>query len=87
MHDTAHIAITYWKRVHIYLGTSEGSALNVRQADGFRILFYLSSFGKMIFRTGRFIQKKLQVNQQSVKIERTMSMIEHEIFFSAQVRK
>jgi hypothetical protein len=24
LHDTAHLAITYWKSVHNYLGTSEG---------------------------------------------------------------
>jgi len=25
MHGTAYLAITYWKRVHNYLSTSEGS--------------------------------------------------------------
>ena len=29
-HDTSYLEIIYWKRVHNYLGTSEGSILNVQ---------------------------------------------------------
>jgi len=38
MHDTAYIAITYWKRVHYYWDTSEGSILNVHRSDGCGVL-------------------------------------------------
>jgi len=38
MHDTAYLAVIYWKRVHNYLGTSEGSILDVHRSDGFGIL-------------------------------------------------
>jgi len=38
MHDTAYLAITYCKKVHSCLSTSEGSILNVHRSDGFGIL-------------------------------------------------
>jgi len=38
MHDSACLAIVYWKRVRNYLGTSEGSILNVRRLGGFGML-------------------------------------------------
>jgi hypothetical protein len=38
MHDTAHIATAYGKRVHNYLGTSEGGILNAYRSDGFGVL-------------------------------------------------
>jgi hypothetical protein len=38
MHDTAYLAVTYWNRVQNYLGTSEGSILNVRVSDDFGIV-------------------------------------------------
>jgi len=34
MHDAEYHAITYWKRVHNYFGTSEGSGLKVHRSDG-----------------------------------------------------
>ena len=52
MHDTAHVAITYWRRVCLYFGTSEGSTRNVHRSDGFEILIWLSSSGR-----GQLIQK------------------------------
>jgi len=38
MHGTANFTITYCKRAHNYLGTSESSILNVHQSDRFGIL-------------------------------------------------
>jgi len=38
MHDTAYLAVTYCKRVHNYLGTSEGNIFDVHRSDGFGIL-------------------------------------------------
>ena len=34
MHDTAYLSITYRERVHSYVGTNEGSILNVDWSDG-----------------------------------------------------
>lgn len=42
MYDTAYIEITYWKRLHNYVDTSEGSILNVRPSEGFGILIRIS---------------------------------------------
>jgi hypothetical protein len=38
---TAYVATMHWKRVRIYLGTREGSILNVQRSDGFGILICL----------------------------------------------
>jgi len=35
MHDTAYLAVIYRKKARNYLGTSEGSVLNVHWSDGF----------------------------------------------------
>jgi len=42
MYETAYFPITYCKRVHNYLGTSEDNILNVHWSDGFGILISLS---------------------------------------------
>jgi hypothetical protein len=49
MRDTAYLAITYWKRVNNYLGTSEGSILNVHRSDGFGIWFNYLDLGEGFF--------------------------------------
>ena len=52
MHDTAYLAITYLKRVHNYLSTSESSILNVNRSEAFGILIQLSSSVRRILRRG-----------------------------------
>jgi len=42
MYETAYLAITYYKRVHNYLGTSEDNIVNVHRSDSFGILISLS---------------------------------------------
>lgn len=49
MHDTAYLATTYWKRIHNYLGTLEGSVLNVHRSGGFGILFDYLYLGEGFF--------------------------------------
>jgi hypothetical protein len=59
LHDTAYLAISYWKMVSSLLGTSEGSIVNVRRPDGVGILFELSLSGRRLLRRARLIQKML----------------------------
>jgi hypothetical protein len=56
MHDAA---MTYCKSVHNYLGTREGSVLNVHRPDSFGIVIELSSSGGRLLRRGRLIKKML----------------------------
>jgi len=42
MRDVTYLAIGYRKRVHNYLGISEGSILNVLLSDGFGVLTFWS---------------------------------------------
>jgi len=37
MHDTTYLAMTYWKRVHTFLDTSEGTVVFVHPSDSFSI--------------------------------------------------
>ena len=46
VHDSAWLAVTYWKTVHRYSGTSEGSILNVNRPDGFGIDGIICSWEK-----------------------------------------
>jgi len=68
-HDTAYLAVSYWKTVRDYWGTREGSILNVHRSDGFGISLELPSSGRKLLRRGTSIQNMLSNEELFIVLE------------------
>jgi len=69
MHDTAYLAVSYWKTVHDYWGTRDGSILSVHRSDGFDMLLELPLSGRRLLRRGRSIQNMLSSEELFIVVE------------------
>jgi hypothetical protein len=75
MYDTeyTYVAMTYSKRVYNYLGTSEGSVLNVNPSDGFAVFMQLSSYERKLLRRGWLKQKTLSNKELLIVLKRQIN--------------
>ena len=64
MHDTAYLALNYWKSVRNYFGASEGNILNVHPSGEFGTLNILSSPGRRLLRKGTLTPPKMLSNEE-----------------------
>jgi hypothetical protein len=77
VHDTACLMINCWKMIHNYLGTNEGSILNVHQSDSFGALICLQ-LREGFFRRGWLIKKTLSNEELSIVLRRHMNVDRHQ---------